>query len=214
MQAQTASDALRFAQRTIISPSLSSAASRSDDADAERRRELSPSPEVDLSTHDFDEVESSNVVAPHTPSGSFSTHPVHQPPPQNHRANSPPLEKDEKEFTQTARGMQRRQLSRDISMESIVQPPSALPEAEYALSKQMDVDGELFGDNGRVHVTSHTVLPSSPAIKPLMTSLSTSKRASEEMTGLWTKIEEQMEWDTRSPENIELEELDDLMDEF
>ena len=99
-------------------------------------------------------------------------------------------------------------------MGAIAQPPSALPEAEYALSKQMDVDGELFGDNGKVHVIGHAVLPSSPAIKPLISSLSTSKRALEEMSGLWTKIEEQMEWDTRSPENIELEELDDLMDEF
>lgn len=110
--------------------------------------------------------------------------------------------------------MQRRQLSQDFSVGSIAQPPSSLPEAEYALSKQMDVDSELFGDNGKVHVISHPVLPSSPAIKPLISSLSTSKRALEDMAGLWTKIEEQMEWDTRSPENIELEELDDLMDEF
>jgi hypothetical protein len=41
-----------------------------------------------------------------------------------------------------------------------------------------------------------------------------SKKALEDTTGLWTRIEEQMEWDTRSPENIELDELDGLLDDF
>jgi hypothetical protein len=222
-QVAAAADALRFAQRTIISPSLSSAESRSDDADTERRRELSPSPEVDLSNHEFDEVEDDDIVAPPTPSGSFSGRPARQEPmtsstlSRNHRANSPPLEKDEKEFTQTARGMQRRQLSGEFDAQmnnQVAQPSSALAEIGYTLSKHMDIDVDLFGDSARMHVISHNVLPSSPAMKPLMGSSSTNKRAFEDVTGLWTKVEEQLEWDTRRPEHIELDELDGLMDDF
>jgi hypothetical protein len=114
-------------------------------------------------------------------------------------------------------GLQRRQLSQDIDAQmkdSIAQPSSALPEAEYTLSKHMDIDSELFGDNGKGHGAGHTVFVSSPAMKPLMVSTVMSKRSFEDTTGLWTRIEEQMEWDTRSPENIELDELDGLLDDF
>lgn len=217
-QVTTASEALRFPQRTIISPSLSSAASRSDEADTERRRELSPSPEVDLSSPDFDEVEDNDLVAPLTPTGSFSGRPSHQEPLRSSAlSRNVQPEKDEKEFEQKVQELQRRQMSQDIDAQmrvSIVQPSSALPEAEYALSKHMDVDGELFGDSGRVHTAGHTVFVSSPAMKPLMVSTVTSKKIFEDTTGLWTRIEDQMEWDTRSPENIELDELDGLLDDF
>jgi hypothetical protein len=220
-QASAVSGALRFPQRTIISPSLSSAASRSDEADAERRRELSPSPEVDLSSPDFGDVEDNNLVAPPTPTGSFSGRLPHQEPitpstlSRNHRANSPPLEKDEKEFTQTARGMQKRQLSQDVDAQmedAAMQPSSALPGVEYNLSKHMEIDGELFGDNGRAHAITQTAFLSSPAMKPLM--ITTSRRVVEDTTGLWSRLEDDLEWDIRSPENIELDELDDMLDDF
>jgi hypothetical protein len=222
-QAAAASEAIRFPQRTIISPSLSSAASRSDEADTERRRELSPSPEVDLSSHDFEEVEDNDMVAPPTPTGSFSGRPTHQEPltssalSRNHRANSPPIEREENEFQQMVQGLQRRQLSQDIDnqmKDSIAQPSYVLPDAEYTLSKHMDIDSELFGDNGKSHVAGHAVFVSSPAMKPLIVSTVTTKRGLEDTTGLWTRIEEQMEWDTRSPENIELDELDGLLNDF
>jgi hypothetical protein len=222
-QATAASEVLRFPQRTIISPSLSSAASRSDEADTERRRELSPSPEVDLSSHDFEEVEDNDLVAPLTPTGSFSGRPSSQEPlrssalSRNHRANSPPIEREENEFQQMVQGLQRRQLSQDIDaqmQDSIAQPSSALPEAEYTMSKHMDIDSDLFGDNGKGHGAGHAVFVSSPAMKPLMVSTVTGKKSLEDTTGLWTRIEEQMEWDTRSPENIELDELDGLLDDF
>jgi hypothetical protein len=221
-QAAAAADALRLSQRTIISPSLSSAASRSDEADSERRRELSPSPEVDLSTPEFDEMEHDSLATPPTPSGSFTGR---LPLPErvsssilarNHRAASPPLEKDEKEFTQTARGMQKRQLSQDLDTqmkEPVSQPSQGVPEVEYHISKHMDIDGDLFGDNARHHALGNAMFVSSPAMKPLSVSTVTGKRGLEDLTDLWSR-DGHMDWDTRSPENIELEELDGLLDDF
>jgi hypothetical protein len=189
-----------FVQRAIISPSLSSAASRSDEADADRRRELSPSPEVDLSSPEFDD---GDITTPPTPTGSFSGRikPV-----RNHRASSPPLEKDEKEFTQTALGMQTRKLSKDVQMSGV---PS---EVEENTTRNMDSDG-LFGDGRNLNAPSAAVFVSSPAMKPSL-SLNTLKRNFEESTDIWGRIDGAMEWDMRSPESIELDELDDLLDDF
>jgi len=223
-QSAVVSEALRFPQRSIISPSLSSAASRSDEADAERRRELSPSPEVDLSSPELDDVEEDAMGAPLTPTGSFSGRlPAHHTTPssvlvRNHRAASPPLEKDEKEFTQTARGMQKRKLSEDsdtrmndapvrIQIDASEQAPV---EVEDTLQKNMEVAAALFGKLG-----GHANMPpgtyaSSPMVKPSLV-VSTAKPHEDD---LWAKMAISVEWDMRSPEHIELDELDDLLDDF
>ncbi|OAF62442.1 hypothetical protein VC83_01259 [Pseudogymnoascus destructans] len=234
-----ASSSTAFPQRSIISPSLSSTESRSeDDVDAERRRQLSPSPEVDLSSPELDDAgcsDSNGSVAPPTPSGSFSgrlTSDARAGLVRNHRAASPPLEKDEKEFTQTARGMQRRQLLSEKLREGAA-AASHIPsfsfsgEAEVKIM-DLDGDGDLFGehdhhgkgDNGGLHG-----FVSSPAMKPVgglmagmmpllssPASISVLKRPFEDMDEVWTKDE--MEWDSRSPENIDLEELDGMFDCF
>lgn len=204
-----------FPQRSIISPSLSSDESRSDEADAERRRQLSPSPEVDLSTPDFDDIEDNGTVAPPTPSGSFSGRLMHQEPisnsnlVRNHRAASPPLEKDEKEFTQTARGMQRRKFQNaDAQQDKFVH---LQPSAVDGSIKHMDLDGDLFGDH-RNHGTNAHNFVTSPAMKPLAIPGALGKRAFEDITDIW--IRDEMEWDSRSPENIDLEELDGMFDNF
>ncbi|KAE8441147.1 hypothetical protein EG329_005830 [Mollisiaceae sp. DMI_Dod_QoI] len=189
-----------FASRAIISPSISSAASRSDEADAERRRELSPSPEVDLSSPEFDD---DDMVTPPTPTGSFSGRKEHLP--RNNRASSPPLEKDEKEFTQTARGMQKRKLSRDVEMGGV---PS-----EMADHPTKNLDNDLFGEGRNLNVANATVFISSPAMKPSL-SLSMMKRPFEESSDIWGRIEGAMEWDMRSPEHVELEELDGMFDDL
>jgi hypothetical protein len=188
-------------QRAIISPSISSAASRSDEADSERRRELSPSPEVDLSSPEF---EDDNMVSPPTPTGSFSgrIEPV-----RNNRATSPPLEKDEKEFTQTARGMQKRTMSGDVEMGGGV--PSEMDHS----TKNLDND-TLFGKEQHLAVANTTAYVSSPAMKATLSPLNTLKRGFEESNDLWERVDITMEWDMRSPENIELEELDDMFDDF
>ena len=65
---------------------------------------------------------------------------------RNHRAASPPLEKDEKEFTQTARGMQRRQLqSEKLRGEGAAAQQQHIPSFSFAGEaevKIMDLDGD------------------------------------------------------------------------
>lgn len=190
---------MQFAPRAIISPALSNTPSRTDEADAERRRELSPSPEVDLSSPELDDQD---MLAPPTPTGSFSGR---RPPPRHHRTASPPLEKDEKEFTQTARGMQKRNLARS-QMNSV---PS---EMEEYPAKAMDSDA-LFGEGRALNVLNTAVFVSSPAMKPSL-SLSTLKRSFDESNDPWERFSNAMDWDMRSPEIIELEELDAMLDEF
>jgi len=194
-------DPSQFPQRTIISPSLSSAGSRSDEADAERRRELSPSPEVDLSSTEYDD---DDLITPPTPTGSFSGRTER--PVRNHRASSPPLEKDEKEFTQTARGMQKRKLSGDLSS-----MPSIPSDMEGSPSKTTEAEG-LFGEGRTLNVLNTSVFISSPAMKPSSATKRVWDVAVE--TDSWKQVDASMEWDLRSPENIELDELDCMLDDF
>lgn len=85
-----------------ITPSVSSL----DEEDA-MVRERSPSPEVDLSSPDFEEHGDLHSSASHGssdfPDASNLTRLMH-----SHRAASPPLEGDEKEFTQTASAVRER----------------------------------------------------------------------------------------------------------
>lgn len=170
----------------------------------ERRRELSPSPEVDLSSPEFDDNDD-DVAMPTTPIGSFPRgYGMHRGIP-GRRAASPPLEKDEKEFTQTADGLQKRKLSGDLL-------------SATANSGNMDVDycvkddAGLFGEKMST-ITYSGPIPfvTSPAMRPSTMSLNLSKRDAD--TDNWFKLENMLEWD-RSPENIELDELDCLLNDY
>ncbi|KAK4665924.1 hypothetical protein QC763_408410 [Podospora pseudopauciseta] len=204
--------------RTIISPSLSSGASNSEDADSDaiRRRELSPSPEVDLSSPEFDDMDDE---MPSTPIGSYSLPGFCLPPTSrfiahhsngrssSRRAASPPLEKDEKEFTQTATGLQKRKLNGDLlraNPPTIVEPLPVLD-----LEKE---EGSLFGGNNTTSNNNATNLSfvSSPAIRSTMY-FPVSRKDLE--TESWNKWDSMLEWD-RSPENIELDELDGLLSDY
>lgn len=197
--------------RTIVTPSLSSSASSSEDADMERRRELSPSPEVDLSSPEFDDMDD-DMPMPSTPIGSLSlrglgVHPRHYASGagsgrSNTRATSPPLEKDEKEFTQTADGLQKRKLTGDL----LSATASANMEVDYCAKD----DSGLFGEKTTgMMFGSHLV--TSPSVRPAAMSLHFGKR-DVEAEG-WAKLESMLEWD-RSPETIELEELDGLLNGY
>lgn len=206
--------------RTIISPSVSDAASNSEDADLERRRELSPSPEVDLSSPEFDDMDD-DIAMPTTPIGSLSIRGFGMPPGhfshgvglpgRNHRAASPPLEKDEKEFTQTADGLQKRKLSGDLLSGNA--NATASMDVDYCAKD----DSGLFGEKIAMPVStpgmsmSHINFITSPAIRPSTMSLNFGKRDTEAES--WLKLENMLEWD-RSPENIELDELDGLLNDY
>lgn len=189
---------VQFTQRAIISPALSSAESRTDETDAERRRELSPSPEVDLSSPEFDEEDMS------TPAGSFSGHSSEST--RDTRTASPPLEKDEKEFTQTARGMQKRQLNGNAQITGV---PSDM-DGHHA--RNMDPDA-LFGEPRGLSVLNTSIFLSSPAMKPSL-ALNPLKRGLDEPNDPWERIPAILDWDTRSPEHVELDELDAMLDEY
>ncbi|KAL2162170.1 hypothetical protein VTH06DRAFT_7083 [Thermothelomyces fergusii] len=195
----------------MVSPSPSSAPSISaDESDVERRRELSPSPEVDLSSPEFDDMDD-DFAMPSTPIGSYSMRGFYMPPRPIHsgsgrhgRAASPPLEKDEKEFTQTADGLQKRKLNGDLA------PSSNAPPAEQQTASLLDLERDessLFAVMGGLPPS----FVSSPAIRPSTLSLGLGKKDGD-VDG-WAKLDGLLEWD-RSPENIELEELDGLLDDY
>ncbi|KAK5652788.1 hypothetical protein OQA88_9644 [Cercophora sp. LCS_1] len=191
--------------RTIISPALSSAASSSEDADMERRRELSPSPEVDLSSPEFDDMDD-DVAMPTTPIGSLSLRGFGmQRGIPGRRAASPPLEKDEKEFTQTADGLQKRKLSGDLLSATT---NSGSGDMDYCVKD----DAGLFGEKASATMYSGPIpFVASPAMRPSTMSLNFGKRDAD--ADSWLKLESMLEWD-RSPENIELDELDCLLNDY
>ncbi len=141
----------------IISPSLSSATGEDEeDCGRESRARVapSPSPEIDLSAPDLAVEE--DVRNSLTPAGSFSAHAgtllhdvisssadiAH-----NRRAASPPLERDEREFEQTASSLQKRK---------------QLNQLRRALvgSSNVDVDVGNDGDDG------DDLVGAAPAVQP------------------------------------------------
>ncbi len=163
---------LPSSRRALISPSLSS----DDDHETRKREALSPSPEVDLSAaqlqadddggRDEDEGEdvffdAAPIVGPPTPAGSFGgrsslgrdgSHSEAEA--MSQRAVSPPLERDEREFTRTASAMQsKRSLSIDRRHWALDDADSTTVHAsiEGEVSQissvvaptEMDVDGKL-----------------------------------------------------------------------
>lgn len=171
--------------------------SGSDDVDA-RRRELSPSPEVDLSSPEFDDMED-DVGMPITPMGSFKSHNIRMRHARDLRRDSPPLETDEREFTQTADVLQKRKFTRDdhIASPETVDRNSTL---EYGYR-----DDIWFGDRALPSVT----LLASPAMRP--STMSSLRR--EDEADSWLKLNKLFEWD-RTAESIEIDELDCLFDTY
>ncbi|KAL0934208.1 mucin [Colletotrichum truncatum] len=188
-------------QRSVISPSVSSVTSGSDDEDDLdlRRRELSLSPEVDLSSPEFDDADD-DFAMPTTPVGSLPNTLRHD---RSHRSASPPLEKDEREFTQTADVLQKRKLARDF--------PLVVAGEHCAVSGYDQArDDAIFDEKQNITVNGgpapmHFI--TSPAVKASLPS-STKRDADGDS---WLKLGTLLEWD-HSPENIELDELDCLLD--
>ncbi|KAI9792831.1 MAG: hypothetical protein M1816_001563 [Peltula sp. TS41687] len=152
-------------RRAIISPSLSS----EEDQEARRRAALSPSPEVDLSIPELEELD---LYEPPTPAGSFSgrsslsrdgSHPDSEV--MSRRAMSPPLEGDEREFTQTASAMQSK---RSFSSEMMVDDPTEeirnSIEGEKNQSPRIAAGGEHVDDQRARHrEAAATLFGQSPA---------------------------------------------------
>jgi hypothetical protein len=101
-----------------LTPSLSSGSvdQDEDDAMARERSRLSPSPEIDLSSPEFEE-EHDTFNARHTSGAHTNQNNSHRLS-HNHRAASPPLEGDEREFTQTASSLRERASEEKASRQS------------------------------------------------------------------------------------------------
>ena len=230
----------------IISPSLSSATGGDEEEEGEEecdresrsRAAPSPSPEIDLSAPDFDGEE--DVGSPITPGGSFSARKgsilcdasastvniAH-----NRRAASPPLERDEREFEQTASSLQKRKHLAQLESASpdyedsddsnasrapAVQPVDDTEEAAAMRSSQ--AAAELFGPGMNVAFDVSS---------PIARAHGTQKKGSvsgEDMEGVQLEgvaletakahdgaLEASWQWaESRRPELIGVEELDEM----
>ena len=232
----------------IISPSLSSASTDGDAENGEERKReaLSPSPEVDLSALDFDidapgiEADFNAPITPGGPSfsersslardgsnGSEGMNLIH-----NHRSVSPPLEGDEKEFTQTASDMRMRGMSLDdlnVRESTETAHPADDPadmhmdeSEEERAQRSREAAAALFGDqHGNGHEGSMGLL-SSPMVKPMQLHGSMSRERREctvdvDMRSSTSILGESRfggGWEPVDPENIDLDELDDLLGGF
>ncbi|KAI5464744.1 hypothetical protein BGZ63DRAFT_350209 [Mariannaea sp. PMI_226] len=196
------SSPIHSTSQSLVTPSVSlTDDSGSDDADT-RRRELSPSPEVDLSPHQFEEEADDDLLMPITPIGSFSNQ-RSMLPRRISRHNSPPLEKDEREFTHTADTLQKRKFTQET-------PASDSSERiEYGYRDEI-----WFGDN---RIFAPTTLMTSPSMKPSGVSSSisniTSSARKEDETDSWLKLSKLLEWEGGA-ESIEIDELDGLLDAY
>lgn len=186
------SSVMQTTRASIITPSVSLTDDSGSDEGELRRRELSPSPEVDLSPPEFDEVDEDSVM-PATPIGSLPKQ--HFWDPRDLRRDSPPLEKDEREFTQTADVLQKRKLRDEASTPETTDRNLGV---EYGFR-----DDGWFSDS---RLGAAPAFLASPAMKP---SFAPSLKKEDEAES-WLKLN-MIEWD-KGAESIEIDELDCLLD--
>lgn len=225
--------------RRIISPSISSASIDEDTEAAEERKRdaMSPSPEIDFSEDLDDAVPGieGDFVTPPTPAGSsFSgrsslardgsngsasdnalSH--------NHKAASPPLEGDEKEFTQTASSMRMRGMSLD---DPTIRPTTEDPidvvveetEEEKAKRNREAAEALFGGHHGQDPSLMIASSPLMKAIQPVVIDKE-SKQGGEDMemkesVSILGDSGVGLTWDTREADDIQIEDLDDLFGAF
>lgn len=212
----------------IISPSLSSAADDSEEDERDRRTRcaMSPSPEVDLSSPELDNESDTTTF-----SGRSSL--MRDAPPtnmaHNRRAASPPLEKDEREFTATASSLQQRNRNQQSEKSNVSDvPPSSNtddeslrlanePESEESAAlRNSEAAALLFGQsvesNSSATSSAMDFGVSSPVLKPVDHALDPKTDAMEDV-----RVVNDDSWvwsDWKNPESIELDELDDLLGDY
>ncbi|KAL8806380.1 MAG: hypothetical protein Q9182_001410 [Xanthomendoza sp. 2 TL-2023] len=233
--------------KRIISPSLSNASVDEDDSEAvelRKREAFSPSPEVDLSapylastTPMEDEFHNPPTPAGSTLSGrsslardgSSGSASENISLAHNHRAQSPPLEGDEKEFTQTASNMRIREMSFDDHVVrqssetdnelSITVGDMLIDEAQQDLVHDQDDGATLFGRHPQVQEMGAGIM-SSPFIRPASTRISMERGVKDGGSELEMKEPmgvlgyEGLDWELKEPESVELEDLDELLGGF
>ncbi|KKY28612.1 hypothetical protein UCRPC4_g00417 [Phaeomoniella chlamydospora] len=225
------------AQMKQLTPSVSTPSIDQDDIDAETRdrMRMSPSPEVDLSSPELDDSGIEDMDTPPTPAGSFSARSslardgsVGQSATrlQPNRAPSPPLEADEKGFTEMANEVR----ARGANLQDLdVQPSTETDEpnrdgtaeqapetAEQTHRRDQELGFALFGQGNPTIIAAVT---SSPMMGPqkLVSHVEIKKEHQLPTTLVdvnFKDIEMANAWEMQSPEDIELGELDGLFSEF
>ncbi|KAF2135926.1 uncharacterized protein K452DRAFT_303170 [Aplosporella prunicola CBS 121167] len=223
----------------IISPSLSSAAddSEEEERDARTRSAMSPSPEVDLSSPELDDEGSETSTTfsgrssllrdgPHPATTSNMAH--------NRRAASPPLERDEREFTATASSLQQRSRSQEsetkpavfsVPMDTHAEDAAGEESEESAAQRNSEAAALLFGQSVESNTSSAASASAamdfgmaSPVLRPLQ-SVEDRKRNLDSMEDVRVLDADDAglgwAWDQwKSPEHVELDELDDLLGDY
>jgi hypothetical protein len=180
----------------------------------------SPSPELDLSSPEYETM--ADTFSGHAPTAT-NINIAH-----NRRAQSPPLEKEEREFTQTATFLQQRRRSQEAERNRETTSPTVDTSAdvpmhdalqvldeteESAARKNSETAAALFGQMSHTSGFSGGFSPSSPIIKttqisdmpPPMYKFGETRDEHEDVE--WS-------WAMKNPENVELHELDELFDEY
>ncbi|EXJ67891.1 uncharacterized protein A1O5_09238 [Cladophialophora psammophila CBS 110553] len=204
-----------------LTPSVSDHSQVDDDLDQRDRARLSPSPEVELYSPDLDQDDS---MEPPTPGDHFSARSSLNPDGttdvrrRSNRAPSPALEEDERGFTETAtavraRGMSLHNPTVQASIE-VDEKPSAVEVLEETPEQRQKRDRELglalFGQSHQaLHVPEQKLFSSSPMIqaRPDHQAPVAKSNLTLDLDGIEMGM---ASWSMMSPEQIDVEELDEM----
>ncbi|GAM87962.1 hypothetical protein ANO11243_059910 [Dothideomycetidae sp. 11243] len=221
--------------RRVISPSLSSNSDEEMEVKYTRERtQLSPSPEVDLSSPELDEDNDVELASMYSSRSSLSRGPSSVNLSHNRRAASPPLEREERDFKQTANQLQQQrrdsqQKSRQASevavkIESANDQPAPvvidlIEESEESLAKRnREEAAALFGGHDQLTSLINGLDAQLVAVKVSVETDSLAAKTSESQSMNLEKDTQMGDWadweHIQSPENIELDELEDLFDSY
>ncbi|PHH66578.1 hypothetical protein CDD81_7053 [Ophiocordyceps australis] len=196
--------AARALHASIVTPSVSlTDDSGTSDAGA-RRMELSPSPEVDLASTEFDTAEDDDMPMPMpvpVPPYIIARSPRYPKHGRDSRRHSPPLEKDEREFTQTADVLQKRKLSGQVLVPC---PSDGNPAVDC------DPREDLWLGDATAMPPASTMFFTSPTMEPCILS----NPFKDDETDLWFKLQNrliELDQDSEDPDIIEIDELDGLL---
>jgi hypothetical protein len=185
---------------------------------------MSPSPELDLSSPEYDDGSAPFANESHPPTSVNISH--------NRRAQSPPLEREEKEFTQTATFLQQRRRSQDaeakressasteqsqstdVTMDDI---PEVIEETEESAAlKNSEAAAALFGSMDHLSAFQTDFASSSPLLKQTLNiEMPPPLFKPGEVIRYEPLDDSDWNWsEMKSPEAVELDELDDLLGEF
>lgn len=218
-----------MSQAKRITPSVSSPSDDQDDIEMElrERSRLSPSPEVDLSTPEDRELVDVSDQPP-AQAGTFDGRNsldkaqwASNGQRARNRAPSPPLEADERGFTETANAVRARGMSlNNATMQSIdnagLQVKSMEME-EMTVRRDPDLGLELFGQANNALAGTASAMMSSPMMQPREMHIHNEARRGGGLTNLDMSIKDvdmTTAWELRNPENVELDELDGLFSGF